>query len=194
MAILWHAPEAKVVIAAGAISLGASESIETAMAAETTEIVMSNIVKDLTIRGGERDVEALKLLGYNELIDLKRATVMEISFTTAFQGSVLLLLDSEGAAGTRGTEFDFAEFFMGEKQTVTSTSFYRTQGGEKATNDRAACAIQVALTDGSNYINILLNSAYATSRELSLAADGHMEQTITFKCLASTYYEEDDFA
>ncbi len=185
--ILWHATEAEVEINPTAITLASDESIDTAMGDESAEYQYQSMVKDLTIRGGDRDVEALKLLGYNEVIDEKRSTLIECTFTTAYQGSVTPI------GGTRQTNYDFAELFMGQKQAVTG-DYYRSQGGEKSSNDRVACAVHVKLTDGTHVVSILLNSAYATSRELSVNADGHMEQTITFKCLASTYYEEDNYA
>jgi len=168
----WFAPQASVKIAAAIATVAPDTSLS---AQQATPVDFSGEVKNLSISGGERDVDALKFLGYNETHDFKRATVVECSFT-------MVHIDK-----------DTGEFLMGPAQTVGATAFKRIQGGEKAANDRTAKSVLIQLTDGTNTVNILLNNAYATTREFSLAADGHMEETITFKCLASDYYEEDDF-
>jgi len=136
---------------------------------------IASYCKDLTIRGGERDVEALKLLGYNELIDNKRSVVIEMTFTAVYSSKMS------------------QDWTSGAAQSVTG-DYYRSQGGEKATNDRGTKSVLIRLYDGTNTVSLLLNNAYGTSSERSLAADGHMEETFTFKGLASNYYEEDDFA
>lgn len=189
MAILWQAPEAKVEVGTAISSFSTSSSIQTQMAALADEADYSGMVKDLRITGGERDVEVIKLIGYNELLDERRATVVEFVFTIAYQGTI----EGFNSALTRQTHHDVAEWFMGEKQTVTG-NYMRVIGGEKSANDRENKAVHILLTDGTNDVSILINNARCTGRDLSLAADGSMEATVTFKALASNYYEEDDFA
>jgi len=135
------------------------------------------VVKDLKVSGGERDVEAAKFLGYNELLDEKRSNVITATFTASF-------FDALMASG----------WCSGTPALVTGTSYYRTTGGEKSSNDRPTISAMLRLNDGTNTVVLLLNDAKATVHETSLSADGHAEQTITIKCLASDYYEEDDFA
>lgn len=189
MALLWFAPQAYCEIGEAITTLSGSSTIATQMAALSGEFEFSGMVKEVRISGGERDVETLKLLGYNELLDEKRATIIEAAFTLAFQGSIKAF----NSTLTRGTHLDTAEWMMGVKQTVTG-NYKRATGGEKSSNDRSARAVHFKLYNGTNTVSVLLNKAYCTTREASLAADGHVEETITFKCLASNYAEEDDFA
>ena len=189
MALLWFAPQATVEIGSAISNFSSSSTIQTQMTALADEFTYSGMVQDVKITGGERDVDSKKVMGYNELLDQKRSTIIEASFTMGYQGSIKAF----NSSGTRGTNLDPAEWFMGVKQTVTG-NYKRSQGGEKASNDRTPKAVHFKLSNGTNTISILLNNALCTTRELSLAADGHVEETVTFKTLASNYYEEDDFA
>lgn len=188
MATLWFAPKAAVTIG-DYDGIGASESIATYMASLGEEAVYTGMMKDVRISGGERDAEALKLMGYNELLDEKRATIVECTFTTAYQGAINYI----DSAKTRGTELDTFEMIAGTKQTITG-DYKRTTLGEKSSNDRTTKAVNIQLNDGTYTVDLLLDGAVATSVDFSLAADGHAERTVTFKCLASKYYEEDNYA
>jgi len=136
---------------------------------------MATLSKDIRITGGDRDVESVKAFGYNEHLDERRAVVNEASFT---------LIHESKEAGVYGT---------GDPQAVGATAYYRIRGSEKAANDRTKKSICFSFYDGTNTVNVMMNDAQFTTREMSLAADGHMEETITAKCLASDYYEEDNF-
>ena len=131
--------------------------------------------KNVRISGGERDVDTQKLLGYNEVLDEKRATVIEATATLIYQGKYTQTL------------------FSGAAQNVTG-NYHRNTGGEKSSNDRTQKSCMFYLNDGTNVVAILLDDAMVTSREVSMDAEGHMEETISIKCLASNYYEEDDYA
>lgn len=136
---------------------------------------IADIVKEVRISGAERDAETVKFIGYNESLDEKRATIVEATFTAAFQNKMI------------------ATMLCGTPALVTGTSYYRIRAGEKSSADRVPKAMMFQLQSGSNFVNVLMNNAYMTTVEDSLAADGHMEQTFTFKCLAKDYYEEDNF-
>lgn len=138
-------------------------------------------IKEVSISGGERDLETMKLLGYNESRDLKRATILTCTFTTV------------AGQGNAAAAVDWESWMMGVAQAVTG-AYYRNIGGEKSSNDRTGYGVLIKWTDGTNNIVILLNNAYATTTEWGLTADGSWEQTVTFKCLASEFYYEDDFA
>ena len=139
-------------------------------------------IKEIAITGGERDLESMKLLGYNESRNLKRSTVVQCTFTVV------------GGQGNAAAAVDWESWGMGVAQAVTG-AYYRHIGGEKSSNDRTGYGVLIKWTDGSNNIVMLLNNAYVTNGiELGIAADGSLEQTVTFKCLASEYYYEDDFA
>ena len=131
--------------------------------------------KEVNFSGGERDLETQKLLGYQEVRNLKRATVRQVTCTRIFQ-------DMEEFRWAGGTPVD-----------VTG-SYHRIIDGEKASSDRTSKAVLFKWTDGTNTISILMNNAYVTSGEYSLSADGHVEVSVTIKCLASNFYYEDDFA
>jgi len=171
MTLLWWAQQATIEIGAAIAVVNAATTLDTQHAGTD----YSGEIKDLRITGGDRDVESVKLFGYNELLDERRAVVNEASFTLIHQ------------------DVDTGVFLMGAKQAVGATGYNRCTGGEKATNDRASLGVLFKLTDGTNHVVLLLNKAKFTTRELSLAADGHMEETLTCKCLASNYYEEDDY-
>ena len=188
MATLWFAPKAALEIAGYITTFSSSQTIQTQMTAKNTKATYSAMVKNVRISGGERDVDTQKLLGYNEIMDEKRASIIEATFTCTYQGSINYLDSSL----TRQTHLDFAEMMMGTKQSVID-NYMRTIGAEKSTADRDKKAVHFKLTDGTYTVSILLNNAYMTSRETSVDAEGHMEETVTFKCLASNYYEEDDY-
>lgn len=189
LAKLWFAKYAAIEIGSAISSFSPSSTIQTQMTALANEYTYTGMVKDIKISGGERDAETLKLLGYNELLEEKRATIVECVFTLAAQGAIKAF----NSAATRSTNLDTAEMIMGVKQTVTG-NYMRATGGEKASNDRTSKAVHFKLADGTNTISVLLNNALGTSRDYSLAADGSEEESITFKCLASNYAEEDDYA
>jgi len=133
-------------------------------------------IKEINISGGERDLNTQKLLGYNEARELKRATVIVIEFK---------LVGGQDVA-------NWLSWMHGTAQAVTG-NYTRVQGGEKASNDRSSKGILIKWTNTTNNIAILCNNAYAVTPTIGLAADGSMEESITFKCLASDYYYEDDF-
>lgn len=136
---------------------------------------ISEYAKDLRITGGERDVEVVKAFGYNEHLDERRATVVEATFTAVYS--------------TKMTQ----QFIAGIGAAVTG-NYWRHIRGETSTVDRTTKSVLIRITDGTNSIHIMLNNARCTATDRSLTADGHMEETFTFKALASNYYEEDDFA
>jgi len=190
-ATLWLAPKATVNIATATegTRIGSTTAVNTYITALSDEAAYELIVKDVKVSGGERDIEALKLLGYNELREDKRAGVVEASFTVAYQGSIKFM----NSALTRSTNLDPFEMVAGIKQTVTG-NYKRSTLGEKATNDRTTKAVNIRLTSGSTTVDLLLDQAICTSIDFNLAADGSAESTLTFKCLASDYYEEDNYA
>lgn len=172
MVDLWFATDATVEVGDLIAAVSGTATLDSQMA---NEVDFSAEVKDVKVSGGERDVEAVKLMGYNELLHENRAAVREVSFTMI------------------GKDVDTSVFLTGAKIAVGATGYNRITGGEKAANDRVAKAILVKLADGTNNVSVLLNKSMCTTAETSLDPDGHLELNLTFKCLASNYYEEDDF-
>ena len=181
MVTQWYSEQA-------AVAIGVAGTIVTNTTLDNciTETAFTGEIRDFSITGGERDLETIKLLGYNEIRDLKRATPISASFTV------------------NATDHDWLEFWLGPRKVMTAPadSFYRMRGGEKTTfatgtqyyGQRAAQAILFTLTDGTNTVRILMNNVYFVNVEQSLSADATMELSVTAKCLASEFYYEDDFA
>ena len=166
------------------VEIGAAITVSSSTALDTTHsgTDVSDNIKEIAISGGERDLETQKQLGYNESRNLKRSTVKQCTFTIV------------GGQGNAAAAVDWESWSMGVAQPVTG-AYYRHIGGEKSSNDRAGYGVLIKWTDGTNNIITLLNNAYVTSGpEWGIAADGSLEQTVTFKCLASEFYYEDDFA
>lgn len=135
----------------------------------------SLIAKNVRISGGERDVDTQKLIGYNELLDVKRSTIVEATCTLVYQGKAMMSM------------------FSGTMQDVTG-AYHRNTGGEKASNDRTEKSCLFYLKDGAYRVAAMLDDALVTSKEISLDAEGHTEETISIKCLAKNYHEEDNYA
>jgi len=173
MALVWYAKQGAAKIVATALSNPeASEDPIWTQAVAGTDI--TEIVKEIRISGGERDYSPIDVFGANQLGQHGRPTIMQISFTKVYQ--------DPSTAG---------EDLMGD--TITSPSGYnRYQGGEKSSGDRVAKAVAVQFTDGTNIVNALLNNAYCTAREFGTDASGHVEESVTYKCLFKDYLEEDN--
>jgi len=132
------------------------------------------LAKDIKISGGERDIEAVKLIGYNEIREDKRSGVVEVTYTAVYQSGAI-----HGLAAT---------------PAESATGYMRSRGGELSATDRNDYAVGIKLVSGAYEVVLLLNNAVVTMTDFSMAADGSAEQTITAKGLASNYYEEDNYA
>jgi hypothetical protein len=150
-------------------------------------------VTNVSIKGGSRDFTAVNTLGINQLGQQGRPEIITAEFS-------LILENAQGAEYLSGTPFITSVVVAAYTGTYTST-FTRWQYGEKSTNaaDRPTLAVLFKLTDAvatasNKTVNVLMNNAYLTNREMSLAADGNVEEKWTIKCLAQDYYEEDNFA
>jgi hypothetical protein len=150
-------------------------------------------VTNVSIKGGSRDMKAVDTLGIHQLAQHGRPEIMTAEFS-------LILENAQGAEYLSGVPFITTITVPSYTGTFTST-FSRWQYGEKSTSasDRPSLAVLFRLTDAvatasNKTVNVLLNNAYLTNREMSLAADGSVEEKWTIKCLAQDYYEEDNFA
>jgi hypothetical protein len=191
---LWYAQQGEAWINLGAITTVATTlSLELQMGTTSTVIAdgykkdWTGRVSNISINGGSRDIKALDTLGINQLAQQGRPEIMTAEFT-------VILENNSGAEYIGG---DAVCTFAGTTTsagTYTGT-FQRFQYGEKTTaaTDRQKTAVLLKLTDGVKVQYCLLNNAYMTGRELSLSADGYVEEKWTIKCLAQDYYEEDNF-
>ena len=176
---LWYSREATVKIGTAWSTVSASIDLETAFGTNASGVDITGQCKDITIGGGESDVDLINLFGSNQAMDEKRATLRTAEFTLIYQDENMTELQYGAGArvGTAGT---------------TATSFNRVTGLDAA-GCRTKRAILFHLEDCTGVgeeVNILLNNAYLISGEISLAGDGSVEQTMSAKCIISDYYEE----
>ena len=173
---LWWAPNAKMFVGSSLASVSGTSSLDD----QVTSTDFTAEIKEVSVTGGGRDVSKVDLMGNNQVMQFGRPELVECSFT-------LVGLKAE----------QFSEFMFGTAITAPA-GYTRYQGGEKAnsSDDRQPKAVLIHLkddwsTDTTGDVALLLNKAYATDvPEYSFAADGTLEATCTFKCLAVNYYEE----
>lgn len=209
---LWYAQQASAKILQGTIASGtattqigcttqALDQIILAVAGGTTAVTTGGAgsiqtwtgrVTNVSIKGGSRDYKAVDTLGISQLGQQGRPEIMTAEFS-------LILENSQGSEYISGTPFISTVTVPAYIGGSTST-FTRWKYGEKSTaaTDRPALAVLFKLTDAvatasNKTVNVLLNNAYLTNREMSLTADGFVEEKWTVKCLAQDYYEEDNF-
>jgi len=205
---LWYAQQAAVKILQGTLAEGTATTQVGCTTAALSQIIVNATttttgsgsirtwtgrVNNLTIRGGSRDGTAVNTFGINQLMHHGRPEVMTAEFT-------LLLENAQGAEYISGLPMVTTVSVANYTGTYTST-FTRWQYGEKSTSaaDRPTLAVLFTLNDAvatasNKTMNVLMNNSYLTNREMSLAADGTVEEKWTLKCLAQDYYEEDNFA
>ena len=167
---IWEAREATVVISEFLAAVTTSEFTSQVAATD-----YSGRVKNISITGGERDVESIPLLGATtgtanqEMFQKSVGSLREVSMTLVYQDTDISLL----GAGT----------------VSAPSGFTRIQGDQDLTKK----AVLVSFTDDVNTVSVLLNNCYVTKiGDIKIEADGHAEQEITLKCLSKDYYEEDD--
>jgi hypothetical protein len=205
---LWYAQQASAKILQGTIASGTATTQIGCTTAALDQIIVSATtaasgagsiatwtgrVTNVTIRGGSRELTAVNTFGITQLGMHGRPDIITAEFT-------LILENAQGAEYLSGTPMVTTVSVTNYTGTFTST-FTRWQYGEKSTSaaDRPSLAVLFKLTDAvatasNKTVNVLLNNAYLTNREMSLAADGNVEEKWTIKCLAQDYYEEDNFA
>lgn len=175
---IWEAREATVQIGEAITTIATSTTLLTQSSAATGETAYTDRIKDVSITGGERDVESVPFLGETsgasnqEIFQKSVGNLRECSMTLVYKDVDISLL----GAGTIST-------------TGSASGYKRIQGDQ----DLSTKSVLVSFNDGTDYVNVLLNNAYVTKMgDLKIEADGHFTQEVTFRCLASNYYEEDN--
>ncbi len=186
----WYAQDAKVAIGPTVVSVNGTQTLKTQFeAVGATEIYYTGKCKDVSITGGSRDYSKVDVLGANQLGQEERPELMQMELTLVYDESTT----AQYLGGPATTTFTVTE--------GSTRTYNRYQYGERttATTDKQIMAVLVVLDDRTGTVttaqkvNSLLNNARCTNRELSLAADGHVEEKLTFKGLSLDYYEEDNF-
>lgn len=194
--VLWYAQMARAHIANALTSVTtntpifAQLSTATGTASGQNSVEWTGRVSNVSIRGGSRDAEAVNTLGISQLQHNMRPEIVTAEFS-------LIYKDSLSAAYIAGSETTYA--YTG---TLANTgTFSRYQYGEKSTaaTDRATICVVFTLDNdvtgaSNNTVYISMNNAVLTNREMSLTAEGYLEEKWTIKCLAQNYYEKNNFA
>jgi len=127
-------------------------------------------VREISISGGDREVEQILAFGNNQYLKL--------SPEGAFETAVTVLKK----------DVEFAQMLLGG--TDVTEPILAVGGGVRPTGK----TIQYTWTDTANptgaQLRITFNNVMAVSKELSLDTEGHLEETVTFRCKASDYKEE----
>jgi hypothetical protein len=159
-----------------------SEALDTDFSAA---LVYTSRIKDVTFMDGARDVSPINVMGSTQLKQEDRPAMQQMTGTLVFYGG--------GASGT-----GILSYLMGQPSSSPSL-FKRFQGGEGMSTERvdaAVCIVGTKVISGTTYtFRASLNNATVTEAPISLNAEnGHMEQKITIKCLASDFRYEDNIA
>ena len=128
-------------------------------------------VKEVSVTGGGRDVEAIRCFGNNSYFDEKPQEPFECSLTVIKKDADLAAMLLEG----------------------TDASDPRLWSGDSTPRSQAR---QIIFTwDDTTAVSgpavrVTMSSAFAVSKELSLNSTDHLEETINIKSLAKNYKEE----
>jgi hypothetical protein len=135
------------------------------------EINFSAEVKEISVTGGGRDVEAVRCFGNASYFDEKPQEPFECSLTMIKKDADMAGLILEGS----------------------DTSDPRLWSGDSTPRGQAR-QITFLWGDATSAtgpgIRVTMSSAFAVSKELSLNSTDHLEETINFKCLPKNYKEE----
>jgi hypothetical protein len=149
-------------------------------------LVWTSRFKDINFMDGARDVSPINVMGSTQLRQEDRPAIQILSGTMVFYGGGYDVSTVKGPlSGLLG------------RPASSPSNFQRYQGGEGMTTDRVDMAVVVVGTktiSGVTYtFRASLNNATVTEGPISMSADnGHMEQKITIKCLASDFRYEDN--
>lgn len=150
--------------AAGTSSFAASTVLDTAASAGTA---ITGQFKDINITLPTADVDKVDLLGttssfQNAELQENPAPLAEISGTIVVPGDELMESEVFGAGTAAGG---------------THTTY---QAG-LATRTKVEVLLNV--DDGTDEVNFAIDNAVITEYSPSMSSDGHMEASVTFKCL-----------
>jgi hypothetical protein len=175
MTKIFYAPHGHLWVSSAWTTVDADTDLKAQMVAQTGEIEYSDTCTDITISGGENDVDTLHVFGPNgQLLEESRASLVEIEATRILDGTAI------------------AQYYYGAEVSVGSTQFKRVSGTELVGAARPKEAVLLEINDGTNKVHLFLNNAVCVPGDVTLAADGHLEQSLTFKGLVKDYKWEDN--
>jgi len=166
MTKIWFPKEASIKIdAAGTSSYSATTVFTTASSSATA---IEGQFKDISITLPNADVEKIDLMGttssyQNAEIEEKPAPLCEVSGTIVVPGDELMSSEIFGSATAAG----------GTHSTYQAGLATRTK-----------IELLLNVDDGTDSVSFVIDDAYVTEWNPSFTgADGHMEASVTFKCL-----------
>lgn len=132
------------------------------------------VVTEISITGGGRDVEGVRCFGSgtNFYVLEKGQEMVEASITTVKLSNYL------------------AQAIMGGSAAWNANSGTTLTGDSMRYPVNILYQFQDRFSNSSNGFRVKLANAYCTGKEMSLAVDGHMEETLTWKCAPENYTEE----
>ena len=145
-------------------------------------IEISKAVKSITITPPETGYEKLDLLGkdtntfQNQMLDEKPVGNASINFTTVV-----------------GEDEVFEDYVVSGTAATAPTGYTRRQiGNDNSSTNRLILCVDASNSDDTNYKAIGLQDAKMTKfGDIRLPDMGsHLEQDVTFICLAKNYYDE----
>ena len=150
--------------ASASVSLTAATVLDTAFASATN---VTGQFKDISINLPVGDVEKIDLIGtttsfQNAELEEKPAGLCEISGTIIIPGDELM--ESE-------------IFGNGTSASGTHTTY------QSGLATRTKIAILLNCDDGTDEVNFAVTNAVVTEYNPSMSSDGHLEASVTFKCL-----------
>lgn len=170
MTKIFFPKEATIKIDAAAdITISASTVLDTAFASATT---ITGQFKDISVNSPIGDVTKVDLMGttssfQNAELEENPANLLEFSGTIVIPGDELMESEIFGtgtAAGGTHTTY----------QTGLAT--------------RVKLAVLLNVDDGSDEVNWAGTNVILTQHDLSMGSDGHLEASVTFKCLARDFF------
>jgi hypothetical protein len=169
---VWHAREAVVKMAQDVTITGAA-ALDTFFSAGST---VTGVMKDISITEPNSDVSSIDLLGIdsngfqNIEGEVKPYGMAEVTGTMILPGD------------------EVVESFMFPAGSAIAATHTRYQPGKVS---RRTPSILLNLNDGTDTVNIVLDNAWITARDVKVTgADGHFEATFTAKCLPRDFYLE----
>jgi len=120
-------------------------------------------VKEISVTGGMRDVDQVRTFGGQAVAGTKMPEIYETQVTFVKKDNTFPML-----VGSPNPDSSL----IPSKYPLN----YEWYGSDS--------------TVGSPFLKINFSSAYVTQHTMRIATDGHMEETVNFKCLAKDYNED----
>ena len=138
----------------------------------TSGVDVTAEVKEISITGGGRDVEAVRCFGNASYFDEKPQEPFECSLTVIKNDADFFAL-----LGDSATDTSDPQSFTGDTTPRNQVRLIEFEWADTTASDGPAVRVTMA-------------SVFAVTKEMSLNATDHLEETINFKCLAKNYKEE----